>query len=168
MWLIDNGTQTNILLLVRGHGLTVVCLVRIPMAASFSLILCPIQRHPPLHLHPLKIHLADLSQLGWPIQTSSHMNQLPEEYSRLVHGGPYVMKDHVLVGLAVRHLKPSILHTGDRPLFTDPVLVEYIVVPCPMYQYFSGQEQVESFQIVPNHVISTFQLSTLWKYCGNI
>ena len=34
-------------------------------------------------------------------------------------------------------------HTWDRPLFTDPVLVEYIVVPCPMYQHFPRQEKVE-------------------------
>ena len=59
-------------------------------------------------------------------------------------------------------------HTGDRPLFTDPVLVEYIVVPCPMYQHIPGQEQVEFFQNVPNNVTSTFQLSTLWEYCENI
>ena len=60
------------------------------------------------------------------------------------------------------------ISTGDRPPFTDPVLVEYIVVPCPMYQHFPGQEQVEFFQNVPNNVTSTFQLSTLWEHCGNI
>ena len=59
-------------------------------------------------------------------------------------------------------------YTGDRPLFTDPVLVEYIVVPCSMYQHFPGQEQVKFFQNVPNNVTSTFQLSTLWEYCENI
>ena len=51
--------------------------------------------------------------------------------------------------------------TGDRPLITDPVLVEYIVVPCPMYQHFPGQEQVEFFQNVPNNVTSSLQLSIL-------
>ena len=60
------------------------------------------------------------------------------------------------------------LHTGDRPLVTDPVLVEYIVVTCPMYQHFPGQEQVEFFQNVPSNVTSTFWLSTAWEYCGNI
>ena len=63
---------------------------------------------------------------------------------------------------------PSDSDTGDKPPFTDPVHVEYIVVPCPMYLHFPRQEQVEFFQNVPNNVTSTFQLSTLWKYCGNI
>ena len=53
------------------------------------------------------------------------------------------------------------IDTGDRPLFTDPVLVEYIVVPCPMSQHFPRQEQVEFFQNVPNNVTRTSQLSTL-------
>ena len=59
-------------------------------------------------------------------------------------------------------------HTGDRPPFTDPVLVEYVVVPCPMYQRFPRRGQVEFFQNVPNNVTSTFWLSTVWEYCGNI
>ena len=62
----------------------------------------------------------------------------------------------------------NFFYTGDSPLFTDPVLVEYIVVPCSMYQHFPGQEQVKFFQNVPNNVTSTFQLSTLWEYCENI
>ena len=58
----------------------------------------------------------------------------------------------------------TMINTRDRPLFTDPVLVEYNVVPCPMYQHFPGQEQAGFFQNVPNNVTGTFQLSTLWEH----
>ena len=45
--------------------------------------------------------------------------------------GPDVSK-RVQMEMAISRLTTAQI-TGDRPLFTDPVLVEHIVVPCPMY-----------------------------------
>ena len=90
----------------------------------------------------------------------------PQNYFRSVHSRHLRCQEDPLGGTGSGGLTPVL--TGDRPLFTDPVLVEYIVVLCPMYQHFPGQEQVEFFQNVPNNVTSTSQLSTSWEYCGNI
>ena len=94
-------------------------------------------------------HLSDLSY-GEPVATSSS------------HSFPDCLTSSPLpIPAPVPHVTG---HTGDKPLFTGPVLVEYIVAPCPMYQHFPGQEQVGFFQNVPNDVTSTSQLSTLWEH----
>ena len=92
------------------------------------------------------------------VQEQPGCSEAPPEYEGRLALDPILLDRACLFGVL----------TGDRPLITDPVLVEHIVAPCPMYQLFPGQEQVEFFQNVPKNVSTSFQLSILQEYCGDI
>ena len=97
-------------------------------------------------------NLDDLSDMsyGEPLVASGSGDSFPSELSSCPLPVPPLMSSVPAADIPIPSSELSSSdNTGDRPLIADPVLVERIVVPRPMYQHFPGQEQVEFFQDVP-------------------
>ena len=69
----------------------------------------------PLNLYPLEIPPNNLLEIDWGIGTSSHTAKLAEKNRGMVHGGPEVMKDQVLMNLGVAQLKDASLQSCLEP-----------------------------------------------------
>ena len=99
---------------VQGCLFASVHLVRIPMTSLLCLILCMIHLLeiplPLVHLLHHKIAQLELCPGDWPIGTSNHTYQCPQQYGQVVHCGPHQMKDHVLVDPGVQKFETSSLH----------------------------------------------------------
>ena len=94
----DNGSRNN----YRGYHPSIVLYDLLPYRDLTCLL---------LPLYPLEILPINLLQIGWAIRTSNHTAELVKKHRRTVHGATEVMKDQVLMNLAVAQLKPASLQS---------------------------------------------------------
>ena len=129
------------------------------------------RRTPLLHLHPLEIPPTNFLECGWAKWTSNHTAGFAKKNCGMVHGGPKVMKDQVLMNPRVHELKPFCLQsfhqtTNDQQdrVYRDSSLA--IAAAQKIYWFMFAMVATFLNGLVWSHIYICGFLSTYIYICG--